>query len=372
MSKNILVTGGAGFIGSHIVDELIQRGHNVRILDNLDPQVHGDERKKPDYLNPKADFIQGDIRNREDVSKALKDIEIVYHEAAAVGVGQSMYMIDYYVDVNSRGAGMVLDEIVNGDADIERMIVASSMSIYGEGVYECGDCGVVEVDFRPQAQLENHDWEMKCPHCKKNVIPLPTSEKKPIRPTSVYAVGKRDHEELFLSVGKAYGIPTVALRYFNVYGPRQSLSNPYTGVCAIFQSNIKNGNPPVVYEDGLQSRDFLDVRDIVQANMIALERGDYEMYNVGSGKPTTVLDIAETFAKLYGKDITPDVKNKFRQGDIRHCFADISKIKGIGYEPKINFMEGMAELVKWGEKQDALDLSQQALKELEERNLVEK
>jgi dTDP-L-rhamnose 4-epimerase len=374
MPKSILVTGGAGFIGSHIVDELIMRGHDVRILDNLDPQVHGKEQRPPAYLNPKAKFIKGDVRDRAALKNALEGVEVVYHEAAAVGVGQSMYQIEHYTSVNSFGAAMLLDEIVNGKHGIKRMIVASSMSIYGEGLYECEKCGIIQPDFRPPKQLEAHDWEMKCPKCQGVAKSVPTPETKPIRPTSVYAIGKRDHEELFLSVGKAYGIPSVALRYFNVYGPRQSLSNPYTGVCAIFQSNIKNDNPPVIYEDGLQTRDFLDIRDIVQANMIALEnkKADYEMFNVGSGKPTSVLQIAETFAKLYGKKIKPEIKNKFRAGDIRHCFADITKIKKLGYKPTVAFERGMADLVAWGRAQEAVDLSQQALRELEERNLVEK
>ncbi|MFH1055305.1 MAG: SDR family NAD(P)-dependent oxidoreductase [Candidatus Altiarchaeota archaeon] len=374
MKHSVLVTGGAGFIGSHIVDELIKRGNDVRILDNLDPQVHGKDRKNPDYLNQKAKFIGGDVRNRDDLKRALSDVDVVFHEASAVGVGQSMYLIDYYVDVNCRGTGLLLDEIVNGEYDIKKIVVASSMSIYGEGVYECSKCGRIIPDYRQQKQLESHEWEMRCPCCGCEAISTPTPEDKPLRPTSVYAVSKRDQEEMVLSVGKAYGIPSVALRYFNVYGPRQSLSNPYTGVCAIFQSNIKNDNPPVIYEDGLQSRDFIDVRDIVAANMLVLDsrKADYEMFNVGTGKPVTVLHIAETFAKLYGKRIKPEIKNKYRAGDIRHCYADITKIRKIGFKPNVKFEDGMRDLVKWGAKQEAEDRSQDALKELEDRNLVEK
>jgi dTDP-L-rhamnose 4-epimerase len=374
MKRSVLVTGGAGFIGSHIVDGLLDRGHDVRILDCLDPQVHGAQGGKPAYMNPKATFMRGDVRERQDLKRALEGVDTVFHEAAAVGVGQSMYQIGHYVDVNSKGTGLLLDELVNGRYPIKKVIVASSMSIYGEGVYECPGCGTFAPDVRPRRQLEAHDWEMRCPGCGKQAKPAPTPEEKALKPTSVYAIGKRDQEELVLSVGKAYGIPSVALRYFNVYGPRQSLSNPYTGVCAIFQSNIKNGNPPVVYEDGLQSRDFIDVRDVVAANMLVMgsRKADYETFNVGSGSPTTVLRIAETFAKLYGKKIRPDVKNKYRAGDIRHCFADISRIRRIGFAPKVAFEAGMADLVRWGEKQEAQDLSQQALKELEDRNLVER
>jgi dTDP-L-rhamnose 4-epimerase len=373
MKHSILVTGGAGFIGSHIVDELVKRGHHVRILDCLDPQVHGKDRRKPDYLNPKAEFMVGDVRDRADVKKALDGVDVLFHEAAAVGVGQSMYQIEHYASVNTMGAAVLLDEVVNGKHGIKRMIVASSMSIYGEGTYECGKCGRINPDCRPQSQLEAHEWEMKCPKCGGVAKPVPTSEEKPLKPMSVYAIGKRDHEELVLSVGTAYGIPSVALRYFNVYGPRQSLSNPYTGVCAIFQSNLKNDNPPIVYEDGLQTRDFVDVRDVVQANMLALESGkaDFGIFNVGGGRPISVLYIAETFAKLYGKKIRPDVKNKFRAGDIRHCYADITRISRLGYKPKISFEDGMRDLVEWGKSQEAVDLSQSALKELKERKLVE-
>ena len=374
MKKKILVTGGAGFIGSHIVDGLIERGHDVRVLDSLDPQVHANADGPPKYLNEKAEFIRGDIRNKDDVKKALADIEVLYHEAAAVGVGQSMYMIDHYVDVNSRGAGMVLDQIFNGKNSIEKMIVASSMSIYGEGMYLCENCGEFEGEFRGRKQLEARRWEMTCPGCGKPAQPIATPETKPLAPTSVYAIGKRDHEELFMSLGKAYGMPTVALRYFNVYGPRQSLSNPYTGVAAIFQSNIKNDNPPIIYEDGGQSRDFVDYRDVVSANMLALEssKADYGIFNVGAGKPVSVLDIAKTFARLYGKSVEPKIQQKFRQGDIRHCFADISRIRDIGYEPKIGFDRGMSDLVEWGMCENALDLSQKALAELRQRDLVER
>jgi len=373
MEHKVLVTGGAGFIGSHIVDELVRRGHDVRVLDNLDPQVHGKGAKRPGYLNPNAEFLKGDVRVRADLKRALEGVDVVFHEASAVGVGQSMYLIDYYVDVNCRGTGLLLDEMVNGEHSIKKLVVASSMSIYGEGEYECGRCGSVAPDFRPKKQLEGHDWEMRCPGCGGSAVPMPTKEGKPLGPTSVYAVTKRDQEELVLSVGKAYGIPSVALRYFNVYGPRQSLSNPYTGVCAIFQSNIKNGNPPVIYEDGLQTRDFIDVRDIVAANMLAMEspKADYEMFNVGSGMPTSVLEIAETFIRLYGSDIRPDIKRKYRAGDIRHCYADISKIGQIGFKPRISFKGGMSDLVEWGRAQEAKDRSRLALKELQERNLVE-
>lgn len=367
----ILVTGGAGFIGSHIVDELIRQGHCVRIFDNLEPQVHN--RTIPYYLNKTAEFVKGDVRDPSALEAAIRDMEVIFHEAAMVGVGQSMYQVKRYVDVNTAGTGNLLDILVNKDHDVKKLIVASSMSIYGEGMYECVDCGVMNPPLRSDDQLKSHDWEMKCPNCGKYVRPVPTMESKPLQPTSIYAVTKKDQEEMSLAIGRSYGLPTVALRYFNVYGPRQALSNPYTGVCAIFSSRIKNDNPPTIFEDGLQSRDFISVHDIVQANMVALNNtsANYGSFNVGTGKPISILDISRTLARLYGKDLPPEIVNKYRSGDIRHCFADISKIKKLGFNPSVSFDEGMSELVEWGMQQEAEDRGESAFNELKERGLVE-
>lgn len=368
----ILVTGGAGFIGSHLVDKLLEKKHEVVVIDNLEPQVHLG--KKPDYLNPKAEYIFRDVRDSKTLVSVLKDAEVVFHQAAAVGVGQSMYEIEKYVDTNVMGTAKLLDLIVNKENSVKKLIVASSMSIYGEGAYECGKCGIVYPELRPDAQLKKREWEMKCPACGRNVKPVPTKENKPLRPTSVYAVSKRDQEELCLSVGRAYGIPTVALRYFNVYGPRQSLSNPYTGVAAIFSSRIKNNNQPVIFEDGIQSRDFIYVDDIARANIFVMNESsaNYKTLNVGTGKPVSIIDIARTLSKLYGKEIEPKIVNKFRSGDIRHCFADINEIRRLGFEPKTGFEDGMRKLVEWGKRAKAIDKVDEATKELVERGLVEK
>ncbi len=368
----VLVTGGAGFIGSHIVDALVEEGHEVVILDNLEEQVHKGE--VPDYLNGEAEFIRGDVRSREDLRKALDGVEVLFHEAAAVGVGQSMYLIEDYVDKNTKATATLMDLLVNEEHSLKKLIVASSMSIYGEGTYECDSHGLMHPPLRPMEQLKSHGWRMKCPICGEPMKPVPTNEDKPLRPTSIYALSKRDQEELCIITGSSYGIPAVALRYFNVYGPRQSLSNPYTGVAAIFSSNIKNDNPPIIYEDGLQSRDFLSIKDIVQANLLVMKssKADYGVFNVGSGKPTTVLQIAELLAELYGKDIEPEIQNKYRVGDIRHCYADISRIRKLGYEPKVDIREGFRELVDWGKTAEAVDESRKAAKELVDRNLVEK
>ena len=371
MGKMILVTGGAGFIGSHLVDGLVKKGHDVRVLDNLEHQVHGG--RVPDYINKNAEYMYGDVRDEDVLKNALEDVEVVFHEAAAVGVGQSMYQIKKYSDVNVMGTAKLLDVIVNGKFPIKKMVVASSMSIYGEGKYKCENCGVVYPRLRPKRQLEKKDWDIRCPNCDRSVAALPTDESKPLYPTSVYAVTKRDQEELFLSVGRAYGIPSVALRYFNVYGPRQSLGNPYTGVAAIFSSRIKNNKPPIIFEDGLQTRDFVSVNDIVQANILVMEnnRANYEAFNVGSGSPVSIKQIAETLAKLYKRTVRPDITNKFREGDIRHCFADITKIKKIGFEPRVSFDEGMKNLAQWGTGIQVKDTTQKAIDELKKRRLME-
>jgi dTDP-L-rhamnose 4-epimerase len=372
MSNKILVTGGAGFIGSHIVDQLIHDGHEVRILDNLEKQVH---KSKPEYINTQADFVKGDIRKYSDLHAGLEDIEIIFHEAAMVGVGQSMYQVNKYVDVNTLGTAKLLDYLIKKENSVKKLVIASSMSIYGEGAYHCEDHNAVFPSLRQENQLKNKDWDVLCPICKKNVDPISTPETKPLQPTSIYAISKKDQEEMALAIGRAYGIPTTALRYFNTYGPRQSLSNPYTGVCAIFSSRILNDHSPVVFEDGLQTRDFISVHDIVQANILAMEQSNanYQVFNVGSGSPVTITNISKTLATLYKKSIQPEITEKYRAGDIRHCFADISKIsKTLGFKPRIKFEKGMMELVQWGLGQSTTDKFTHAYEELLKRGLVER
>ncbi|MDD5472779.1 MAG: NAD-dependent epimerase/dehydratase family protein [Candidatus Methanoperedens sp.] len=366
----ILVTGGAGFVGSHLVDELTKK-HDVIIYDNLEPQVH---KNFPNYLSNGAELIKEDILDRDRLKEAISDSEIIFHQAAMVGVGQSMYQIEKYMGVNTMGTAKLLDILANEENDVQKLIVASSMSIYGEGKYECSECGILYPPLRTNEQLKKREWEMKCPSCGRVVKPVPTDENKPLQPTSIYAISKKDQEEMCLAVGRTYGIRTVALRYFNIYGPRQALSNPYTGVCAIFSSRIKNNNPPIIFEDGLQTRDFISVHDIVRANLLVMEKSkaDYEMFNVGTGKPVSILDIARTLSKLYGKALKPDIVNKYRSGDIRHCYADISKLKKLGFKPSISFEDGMRELVEWGMTQQAEDRSEAAYQELKERGLVER
>ena len=381
MPKHVLVTGGAGFVGSHIVDELVARGHTVRVLDTLDAQVHGshagDAGFRPDYLNSDAEFVDGSCGDREAIDSALEDIDVVFHQAAVVGVGQSMYEIDRYVAGNTQSTAVLLQAIVDRiiDRPLERLIVASSMSIYGEGQYRLPDGSVYAPKTRPDAQLTAKQWEMLGPNGAV-AAPEPTSEEKPLQATSVYALSKRDQEDYCLLIGAVYGIPTVALRYFNIYGPRQALSNPYTGVAAIFGSCLLNGDAPIVYEDGYQSRDFVHVNDIVQANMLALE-ADHEtisgeVFNVGTGRPTNLIELFELLGKaLDVSGIEPIVPGQFRTGDIRHCYADISRISELlGYKPAVELDAGLTELAEWMRTQSAENLTRRAAAELERKGLV--
>ncbi len=368
---NILVTGGAGFIGSHLVDALVERGHRVRVLDALVSQVH--EESRPQNLHPEAEFIYGDVCDRAVVERALEGVDAVYHEAAEVGVGQSMYQIERYVRANDLGTSVLLEAIVERRAQIRKLVVASSMSIYGEGAYTCPTCGTAHPQLRPGAQLLARRWEVECSICGSALKPAPTPEEKPLFPTSVYAITKQDQEQFCLVVGRAYEIPTVALRYFNVYGTRQALSNPYTGVCAIFSSRLLNDQPPLIFEDGEQTRDFVHVSDIVQANLLALEtdRADYQAVNVGTGRPTSINQVTRLLAEGLGKSVETEIVGKYREGDIRHCVADISRARRLlGYEPRVTLEDGIPELLGWVREQKPTDQVARATAELETRQLV--
>jgi len=373
-SSRVLVTGGAGFIGSYLVDALVQRGHHVRVFDSLEPQVHGPSGEAPEYLNPAAELVVGDVRDRAALMRGLDGISVVFHYAAAVGVGQSMYEIRRYVEANTLGGANLLDILANEEHGVEKVIVASSMSIYGEGKYDCGECGVTYPQLRSDPQLRERKWEMRCPHCGREVRPLPTDENKPLYPSSIYAVTKRDHEEMFLCYGRAYRIPTVALRFFNVYGPRQALSNPYTGVAAIFSSRLLNHQPPVIYEDGLQSRDFIHVQDVIRASLLAMERveADYEVFNVGTGRPLTILEIARVLIdSLADAGLEPEVAGQYRRGDIRHCFADIGKIEErLGFVPQVSFEDGVSDLIAWVKEQEVADSFHVVDQELKQKDLI--
>jgi dTDP-L-rhamnose 4-epimerase len=373
MTERVLVTGGAGFIGSHLVDRLISRGLPVRVLDSLEPQVHG---RTVGYRNPEAEYVEATILDRDRLASALKGVDAVIHLAAQVGIGQSMYEISRYVRENSLGAAMLLESLAQKRDVVSTLIVASSMSIYGEGQYLCPACGSTDSEVvRTPAALQARRWEPVCTRCGLEARPIPTQESKRLRCDSIYAVTKRDHEELGLVFGRAYGIRTIALRFFNVYGTRQSLLNPYTGVAAIFCSRLLNGQAPLIFEDGLQSRDFVHVSDVVRAIELALAAegvGDIAI-NVGTGVPTTVRQVADVLGEELGVGCKPRVVKRFRHGDVRHCFADLSTARRVlGFEPEVTLRRGMKDLVAWiGEAlppiQDSVALS---TRELEVRGLV--
>jgi dTDP-L-rhamnose 4-epimerase len=371
LAKRILITGGAGFIGSHLADELLRSGYSVRVLDNLSPQVHGPHARRPGYLSADAELIEGDVRNSAAVKVALKGVDAVYHFAAMVGVGQSMYEIRQYTDVNNIGTACLLEALIG--KPVEKLIVASSMSIYGEGLYATQAGRAVEGSERSLGQLQDHQWELKADDGNE-LLPLPTPETKTPSLSSVYALSKYDQERLCLITGRAYGIPTVALRFFNVFGTRQALSNPYTGVLAIFAARFLNDQPPLIFEDGCQRRDFVSVYDIARACRLALEVTEAagEVFNVGSGRPHTIREVADSMARVLGKEgLRPEITGKYRAGDIRHCFADISRARRIlGYEPLVSLEAGLVELAEWLRNQTAEDRVEEARRELEARGLT--
>jgi dTDP-L-rhamnose 4-epimerase len=371
MGKHVLITGGAGFIGSHLANELLAHGYRVRALDNLSPQVHGSDAERPEYLDEEVELHVGDVRDAAAVEKALRGVDIVYHLAAAVGVGQSMYEIEKYTSVNNIGTAVLLEALIK--RPVEKLVVASSMSIYGEGLYAGSDGKPVTVPERPIEQLRAHAWEVRDAQGEV-LMPLPTPESKTPTLSSVYALSKYDQERLCLMTGRAYGIPTVALRFFNVFGTWQALSNPYTGVLAIFASRLLNDNPPLIFEDGYQQRDFVSVKDISKACRLAaeVEAAAGGVFNIGSGRAYTVRQVAARMAEAVGKpNLQPEITGKYRVGDIRHCYADISLAREVlGYEPRIGLEEGMVQLAEWLEGQVAVDLIAQARKELDARGLA--
>jgi dTDP-L-rhamnose 4-epimerase len=380
-AQHILVTGGAGFIGSHIVDALLERGHRVRVFDNLAAQVHAGRETPPEYLSREAEFIRGDVRDAEGVDRALKGIDVVFHEAAAVGVGQSMYAIRDYTSINTMGTATLLQSIVDRHRDhIKKLIVASSMSIYGEGSYvDPADGTIVLPEPRSAEQLEAGRWELRVAGTDREARPIPCDESKPLEPSSIYAINKRDQEEMALVTGAAYGIPAVALRYFNVYGDRQALSNPYTGVAAIFCSCYLNGNRPKIFEDGLQSRDFIHVRDIARANVLAMERdaANGQAINVATSRATTVLDVARMLLERLHPEragdarYEPEILGRFRPGDTRHCIGGIARARRLlGFEPTVAYEDGLNELIEWVRRQQAVDRTAEAFGELNSHKLI--
>lgn len=370
MKGTVLITGGAGFIGSHVAAELLKAGYNVRVLDSLVTQVHGETPGRPSYLHRDAEFILGDVRNPEIVDEALAGVDAVYHFVALVGVGQSMYQTAEYTSVNNFGTAVLLERLVKHR--VNKLIVASSMSVYGEGLYLSEDGTPYMQVSRSTRQLKAHQWEMTTPDGVP-LRPVATPESKQPSLASIYALSKYDQEQMCLIIGRAYGIPAVALRFFNAYGPNQSLSNPYTGVLAIFAARLMNGKRPIIFEDGCQLRDFVSVYDVARACRLALEVDAARdmVFNVGSGRAISVRDVALKLAHVLGENVEPEIAGKYRVGDIRHCFPDISLAERVlGYKPKMSLENGMRDLAEWLERQTAHDRFNEMRNELASRGLV--
>jgi dTDP-L-rhamnose 4-epimerase len=370
--STVLVTGGAGFVGSHLVDALLRRGDRVRVLDSLDPQAH--ENGIAAHLSPEAELIAGDLRDAATTGRALDGVEVVYHQAGMVGNGQSMYEMHRYVDVNGGGTAVLLEQALRRRQVLRRIVAASSMVVYGEGAYRCAEHGVVAPGLRRGADLEMARWEPRCPSCGDVVSAVATREDHPLQPTSPYAISKRTCEELVLTAGAAHGLETVALRYLNVYGPRQALSNPYTGVAAIFATQLLSGRRPVIFEDGLQRRDFVHVSDVVRANLRAAQapQAPGNAFNVGTGTSITVRDLALRLAALLGRaDLQPDLTGSFRAGDIRHCWADVARARDVlGFTATADREAELRRLAEWVSEQCPVDRTAAAFAELATRGLI--
>ncbi|PCJ97704.1 MAG: epimerase [Flavobacteriaceae bacterium] len=378
MGKNILITGGAGFIGSNLALTLLQKEHKITVLDNLSEQIHGDDPFTSELYNSiegKVTFIKGDVRNREDWLNALKGQQVVVHFAAETGTGQSMYEIEKYTDVNIKGTSILLDILANDkNHKVEKIIIASSRSIYGEGKYNCNEHGIVYPKERNEKDMLNGDFSVKCPECNEVAALMSTDEGSKIHPSSIYGLTKQAQEEMCMIAGKSLNIPVVAFRYQNVYGPGQSLSNPYTGILSIFSTRIKNGNDINIFEDGEESRDFVYIQDVVDATILGIEKeeANYNIYNVGSGKQTSVLEVTKSLLDEYDSNVKYTISGNFRLGDIRDNYADISKIKrDLNFNPKVTFQEGIKFFSDWVSSQEIKnDSYNKSLEEMKTKGLL--
>jgi dTDP-L-rhamnose 4-epimerase len=373
MPNKILITGGAGFIGSYLAEHFLAHGQYVSVLDNLDPQVH--RLGRPRYLSPDVELILADVRDRSALTNALDGADIVIHCAAAVGVAQSLYRVQHYIDTNAGGTAALLETLIARKQQLQKLVVFSSMTGYGEGVYRHADTDMlVRVPVRTAADIKRWGWDIVDPERGTVLEPAPTPEDSTLLARNVYALSKRYQEELTLSLSEIYDIPTVCLRLFNVYGPRQSLSNPYTGVLAIFLSRLLQGESPIVYEDGGQSRDFISVHDVVRATALAVDSplSNGQIFNVGSGIPRPIGAIARTLAQLIGRaDLAPTITGQFRKGDIRHCIADISRIQSLlGFAPQTDWEQSLREIIAWANTAPSADRFEEADQELRAHNLV--
>lgn len=371
MAKNVLITGGAGFIGAHVAHELLHEGYRVRAIDSLVPQVHGPDRKRPKYLSADVELMVADIRDPDALCRALHQIDFVVHLVALVGVGQSMYQIDEYTSVNNLGTATLMQNLSTNP--VEAIVVASSMSIYGEGLYTDADGNVCSSADRTLDQLKSKDWEIR-DQAGRPLTPIRTPEEKTPMLASIYALSKYDQERMTLIVARAYGMRAVALRFFNTYGPHQALSNPYTGVLSNFAARVLNGKPPMIYEDGLQKRDFVSVYDVAAACRLALENENAsgQVFNISSGQSATIKEIAEKTIRVLGAgELQPEITGRYRAGDIRHCFADISRAqKVLNWTPRMTLEQGLQDLAGWLEGQTTPDRVMEARGELAARGLM--
>ncbi len=368
----VLVTGGAGFIGSHLVDALVAAGERVRVLDNLDRLAHP-RGELPAHANPDAEMQIGDLRDRDAVDRALDGVDRVFHLGGMVGNGESMINVRNAVDVNSVGTATLMEAVIARRDSIRRLVAASSMVVYGDGAYRCREHGEAAVPVRPDDRLARREWEPVCAACGREIEPVATTEAHPLRPASVYGISKRDQEELVLVLGRAYGLETVALRYLNVYGPRQALGNPYTGVAAIFAARVLSGRAPRVFEDGGQVRDLVHVSDVARATVAAMdaEPAAGRVLNVATGRRVRVGELAERIAAALGSELVPEITGRYRAGDIRHCFAGTrSATEMLGFTARVSVDEGIPELARWVTGQSPAERGDEALAELRARGLV--
>ena len=374
--KNVLITGGAGFIGSNLALKLIEKGYQVTVLDNLSPQIHGHNptETSPLYLSikDKVKFIHGTVTSKSDWEEALKDQDAIVHYAAETGTGQSMYEVEKYVDVNINGTALMLNLLVNGSYNVKKVVVASSRSIYGEGKYISKELGAVYPTQRESIHMDQGDFEVKYPNSSALTL-VGTDEESKIHPSSVYGITKQNQEQMVLTVCPTVGIAGVAFRYQNVYGPGQSLKNPYTGILSIFSTQIKNGNNINIFEDGLESRDFVYIDDVVDATILGLEKeeANNQVFNVGTGVATNVLTVANELVKCYGVDIPIKISGNYRLGDIRHNYADLTKINRLlGFNPKVSFEAGLKKFAEWVNTQEVQeDKYQKSIDEMKAKGL---
>ncbi len=373
---NILITGGAGFIGSSLAIRLVELGYKVRVLDNLSPQIHGDDpQQSPLFLSlpREVEFIHGSVLARQDIARALSDVDCVVHLAAETGTGQSMYAIKHYTDVNIGGTSILLEEIAERRESITKVIVASSRAIYGEGDYLCSVHGRVFPGQRSDQEMQVGDFHVHCPFCGGLCQTIPTREDSPPRPASVYAISKLSQEQLVMNIAPALGLSAYALRFQNVYGPGQSLSNPYTGILSIFSTRILNGSYINIFEDGKESRDFVYISDVVTSLVACIERNTVAcgIFNIGSGSAVSVYEVATKLQEHYGKKVQLKVTGQYRVGDIRHCMADISLAQEkLGFNPAVRIEHGLEQFVTWvkGEKVQH-DGYEHSLEELRDKGL---